>query len=430
MMRSSIGTDQACRLEDAVVSEQSVVTLFIGRGRNEQEEKSGSRPPRGVQLSSTTMIISPYPPPVDGIGHHSRDLANGFQSLGHHVEILAPRRRSEPELSQEGDRQIRRMLNPYLAKKQSTIALFDQVCPTLIVVQFTVPSLHACIPATLNIMEEAQKRGVPVVTIFHEAVREIRRFGPPGRHLYRSVLSKTTLPVTLSDDAQFVMHALDSRSVQLFHGIRNLAPVTETSRAAIDKLFGGPGTVVLTMGFIHPRKGTDLLLEAAPAIFARLPPSARLIIAGSRKPQIPILRVLELSDTRYQEKIEALAKPLEKSGKVLRVPFIEESMISAALARASVFVLPYTDITQSGIAGLCLAGGCPVVANDLPGLHQLGGAAIYVDAHRPEELGEAIADVVGNQDKRAELLAAATKIRQNESFPALARSILRHLSLP
>lgn len=115
------------------------------------------------------------------------------------------------------------------------------------------------------------------------------------------------------------------------------------------------GPIVL-FGRLEPYKGVAVLARAMEELWKRRP-DARLVVAGRG----PAAR-----DVPQHEQIE------------LRERYIPESEVSDLLKEASVFVLPYTQASQSGVGLLAIAAGVPIVVTDTGALTDLAADPSYV----------------------------------------------------
>ena len=104
---------------------------------------------------------------------------------------------------------------------------------------------------------------------------------------------------------------------------------------------------ILFFGLIRPDKGLDVLIEALPAVAARVP-DVRLEVVGS--PRMPI------------EPLRERASALGVAGRInWDLRFVPDADVPALLARARVIALPYRWIEGSGVFATALARGVPPV---------------------------------------------------------------------
>lgn len=133
---------------------------------------------------------------------------------------------------------------------------------------------------------------------------------------------------------------------------------------------------LLFFGWLQPYKGLDLLLDAWPSILERCP-SASLTIAGDGP-----MRHLSTDSP---------------AGVTWDLRFIPEAEIDGMLRRHDALVLPYRDASQSGVVGLALANGLPVVATPVGGLEEQvrsSGCGVVSDAVSAPSFARAAADLL------------------------------------
>lgn len=131
-----------------------------------------------------------------------------------------------------------------------------------------------------------------------------------------------------------------------FDHLASVAPGLPPELTAED----GETPVVLFFGLLRPYKGLDVLLEAWRGV-----EGAQLWIVGA--PRMPI---------------EALRRGAPDG--VRWVPrFVSDAEAAAVFARATVAVLPYREIEQSGVLWTAVGLGVPVIASDVGGFAEVEG---------------------------------------------------------
>lgn len=162
------------------------------------------------------------------------------------------------------------------------------------------------------------------------------------------------------------------------------------------------GPLAAAVAVMRPQKRLDVLVDAAPLIFARAP-EARLAIVGEGP----------LSEELHAR---AAALGLDRDPRFAFLPFAPPA--SRHLRALDVFVLP------SGWEGLpisileALACGVPQVATDVGGTGEAvldGETGLLVAPHDPPALAEAIATLLADPGRREEM-AAASRARHAERF--------------
>lgn len=159
--------------------------------------------------------------------------------------------------------------------------------------------------------------------------------------------------------------------------------------------------MMLHVGSTIPRKRIDILLRIFAALHKRFP-KLRLVRVGGA----------------LTEAQRRLASQLELEHLILELPFLEKSVLAAVYRKATVLLQP-SDAEGFGLPIVeALACGTPVVASDLPVLHEVGGeATTYCPVADVSVWAEAVAMLLherqeepGQWDKRRALgLAQAAK---------------------
>jgi glycosyltransferase-like protein len=144
------------------------------------------------------------------------------------------------------------------------------------------------------------------------------------------------------------------------------------------------GRYVLAVGGIEPRKGSIDLLVAFARVRSAIP-DVRLVFAGGET----------LFDYRgYREQFDRLA--LELDIPYTMVGVVADDQMPSLIAASS--ALAFVSLKEGfGLAAMeALAAGVPVIARDLPVLHEvLGGAALYADG--PEAITGALVSALTGQ---------------------------------
>ena len=143
--------------------------------------------------------------------------------------------------------------------------------------------------------------------------------------------------------------------------------------------------VVLFFGLLRPYKGLDVLLEAWRGI-----QGAELWIVGKPRMDTAPLRAQAPPGVRFLER------------------FVTEAEAAALFRRADVAVLPYREIDQSGVLFSALAFGTPLILSAVGGFTEVE-PAVHVPPGDPAALHDALAALLTDEPRRAELRAAALR---------------------
>lgn len=159
--------------------------------------------------------------------------------------------------------------------------------------------------------------------------------------------------------------------------------------------------VVLCFGLMRPYKGIDVLLEAWRGI-----EGAELWIAGMPRMDIEPLLAAAPPGVRFVPR------------------FIGDTELPGYFRAASLVVLPYREIDQSGVLFTALAFGKPLLLSDVGGFPEVAatGAARIVPAGDPSALHDALAALLADPSALGEMAAQAAGAGQGEySWESIAR---------
>jgi glycosyltransferase involved in cell wall biosynthesis len=162
--------------------------------------------------------------------------------------------------------------------------------------------------------------------------------------------------------------------------------------------------VVLCFGLMRPYKGIDVLLEAWRGI-----EGAELWIAGMPRMDIAPLRRTAPPGVRFVPR------------------FIGDTELPDYFRAASLVVLPYREIDQSGVLFTALAFGKPLLLSDVGGFPEVArtGAARVVPAGDASALHGALAGLLADPASLREMAARASEAAAGEySWQSIARRTL------
>lgn len=152
---------------------------------------------------------------------------------------------------------------------------------------------------------------------------------------------------------------------------------------------------LLFVGRLVEKKGVDVLLRALPEVVARHP-TLRLHIAGGGPLETELKQLVEQQD---------MANHIRFLGPQ------PQSQLPALYRNATLLVAPFRVARGGDQEGLglvpveALGCGCPVVASDLPALHDVFGQRTYalVPPDEPSALAERIADLLDDAAQRGRM---------------------------
>ncbi len=372
------------------------------------------------------LLLSPWPPPPDGVGFHSVALVNSWCAEGHETLVVTSRLKrhtgTDPSDSHPDQVSVARVLG--LTPRRTTYQLIRDFRPDVVVVQFTIASQNTSLVSTLSLMSRLRRSGLPLVVAFHESAREISHLGPLSKLIYRLAARETTYPIAYSRAASLALKnsGLFKDVSEVPHGCRKVTQVSPEVIARVRNRYDITAPLVLSLGFAHPDKGTELLANSVAAISQRVHGDVQFLFAGSPRKRRGIFRLMGRTDQKYHDRtMNGLASLPGASVEICG--FVPEEDLMALLTLSAAVVLPYRRATQSGIANLALSARAVIVASDIPELREdLGAAAHYFRAGSSTDLTDTVISVL-TTDQEPFRREAATRASER-SYDATAAALL------
>lgn len=344
-----------------------------------------------------------------GVKAHVDDLARSLLALGHDVRVLAPV--DDPDAADlpawvtpagravpiPYNGSVARLVFGPLSLARTRRWLRESRLDVLHIHEPMVPSVSmlACFAAS-----------GPIVATFHTATTRSRALQVFGSVL-QPALEKITARIAVSPAARrVVVEHVDDDAVLIPNGV-------DVARfAGAEPLPGRPPapTVVFLGRIDEPRKGLAVLLEALPALVERVP-DVRLLVAGPG----------DAGDARA-------AVPPSLRGRVELLGLVSEQDKPRVYASGDVYCAPNTHGESFGIVLTeAMATGTPVVASALPAFRRVlddGRLGVLFPVGDASALATALADLLGDADRRAALSAAAgTAVRAYDWSSVTARVV-------
>jgi phosphatidylinositol alpha-mannosyltransferase len=271
--------------------------------------------------------------------------------------------------------------------------------------RFDVLHLHEPTVPSLSMLACFAARGGMVAT-FHTATARSRALQVFGTTLQPG-LEKITGRIAVSPAARrVVVEHLGHDAVLVPNGVY------------VDRFAGAKplddlpaGRRIVFLGRIdEPRKGLDLLLEALPAIAARVP-DVQLLVAGPGD----VEEVREAIDPRVADRVHLLG-------------LVSEADKPRVYASGDVYVAPNTHGESFGIVLIeAMATGTPVVASDLPAFRRVlddGEAGVLFPVGDTAALAASVAALLLDDERRRHLSVAASRVVQAYDWHHVARQVV------
>lgn len=285
---------------------------------------------------------------------HALALAEALAALGEQVTVVGLGRSGDTTFYRPVDARVQVVVAPLPDVPDEP--LDDKVARSIEVLGAAVdPAAHDVLHAQDCIAANAV-RGRCVRTVHH-----LDAFTTPALVACheRAVLRPPVL-VCVSQQVAAEVRATRGRTATVVpNGVDAAAFATADGAAWRARLGGRP--LVVTVGGIEPRKGSDELVEA----LALLPPGAVLAVGGGET----------LFDHRpFRARVDARVAELGVDVRVLGP--LPQPEVPALVAAADVFALPSRKEGFGMAAMEALAAGRPVVLRDLPVFREVFGSAV------------------------------------------------------
>jgi len=357
-------------------------------------------------------LVCPYQWDIPGgVQYHVRDLAETLRGLGHHVEILTPAEREESlpgEWVTFAGRTVPIPYNGSMASLQFGPVSAARVRRWLRDGHFDVVHVHEPAPPSVSLLVCMIAKG-PIVATFHAATTRSKWLAA-WAPVVSPWMERISGRIAVSDFARRVqVEHLGGDAVIIPNGVHVDAFAAGPSLPGYTRGADGP-----TIGFLgryaEPRKGLPVLVEAMRTV-VRQHPGARLLIAGRGDP----------ADVR-----ELIGEDLRPH--VVLLGEISEADKGAFLRSVDVYCAPNLLGESFGVVLIeALAAGAPIVASDLDAFARVleaGTAGVLVPRGDAAALGQALADLLADPGRRAELTVRGAEVAAAYDWQVLARRIL------
>jgi phosphatidylinositol alpha-mannosyltransferase len=374
------------------------------------ETAAGCAKPVGTPSALKIGIVCPYSFDVPGgVQGHVVDLARALLARGHQVSVLAPADEDAdlPWFVQPAGKALAIPYNGSVARLQFGPVSYGRVRRWIREGNFDVLHLHEPTAPSLSLLALKVADG-PIVATFHTSTprsRTLSAFQP----VLRPLLEKVTARIAVSALARRVqVEHSGGDAVEIPNGVdlaffAKARPLPGYPRAG--------GTLGFVGRYTEPRKGMDVLLDAARRLLPDFP-DLRLLVVGRGDPD-------ELHRTAGPE----LAPHLELLGQV------DDATKARALRSVDVYCAPNIGGESFGmILTEAMAAGTAVAASGLDSFRRVlddGRAGMLTPPGDPIALAAALRELLADPARRGALAAAAGERVTRYDWPVVVTQVLR-----
>jgi phosphatidylinositol alpha-mannosyltransferase len=355
------------------------------------------------------IVSQPYYPQNGGVSEHVHHSALELRRLGHDVDVVTSRFRTDRENAEGLLRVGRNMLVPTLgafANVNAGLSLRQEV-GTIVRREYDVIHVHEPFAPTLPLVALGSAPAAAVVGgTFHASssrgvgYRVFRRLLQPfarrlDARIAVSQAARRFVARHFDEDYEIIPNGVDSGR---FHPRIEPLPQWNPSRPTL-----------LFVGRFYRRKGVPVLLDALPRI-ARECPDVRLLVVGGG-PLGPWYRQLA---SRAPCEVEFLGE-------------LSREDIARAYRTADVAVVPSTGNESFGIVHLeAMASGTPIVASDIEGYREIlapGREALLFPNRDADGLAQAVLRILQNPELARTMSAAGREKAARFAWSDIARRL-------
>lgn len=354
-------------------------------------------------------LVCPYS--VDfpgGVQSHVLDLAKYLRDIGHHASVLIPGKSLTdlPEYVVATGKSIPIPYNGSVARLSFSPGAHKKVKEWLKEGQFDVIHVHEPNAPSVSLLAMMQS-DVPIVATFHTSTTAslwLKTFQGVLRPYNEKICGK----IVVSELArQWQMNALNSDALEIPNGV-NCDFFTHAQ-----PLEGYPRTQI-TIGFLgrydEPRKGIDVLIEAAKKVVEHYPQVQFLIIGGG-------------DEARIRTKLGELADNFVFLGSV------SDADKARALRSMDIYCAPQLFGESFGIVLVeAMAAGTPVVASDLPAFKKVladGAFGKLFSKGNGEQLADTLCELIADKATRKSMSDKGLLAARQYDWEVVANNILK-----
>ncbi|WP_024805664.1 glycosyltransferase family 4 protein [Nocardia sp. BMG51109] len=354
-------------------------------------------------------MVCPYSFDVPGgVQSHVVELAEVLIERGHRVSVLAPSAENTtlPGFVVSAGKAVAIPYNGSVARLSFGPTAYNRIRRWIADNDFDVLHIHEPNAPSLSMLALKIAEG-PIVATFHTSTTKSLVLST-FQGVLRPYHEKISGRIAVSELARrWQVEALGGDAVEIPNGV----DVPAFAHAPLLDGYPRSGGTVLFLGrYDEPRKGMAVLLGALPALVRR-------------HPDVQILIVGRGDEERLRREAGELAGHLRFLGQV------SDGEKASAMRSADVYCAPNIGGESFGIVLVeAMAAGTAVVASELDAFRRVlrdGSAGMLVPVGDSARMASAINELLGDAQRRDNLVRAANQVVGEYDWPVVAEQILR-----
>ena len=339
----------------------------------------------------TIAILTPNLHQHDGITANSINLIKAWLEAGFCVQVFnLGRFRVEFEVELVGIESLKRYKKSTDNSKKKKIPVKNF---HVMVVQYAISTYWLRILFLNKYLNN--KQSFKFHLMCHEPVREILILKSLGKYIYKNALAKSSKTFVFSSEAFTCLNSLSKTGV-----IKIPLEVPKSTRS-IGSNARYPN--FLLMGYYLKDKGFELGLEAFINAFVETKVHTTLTIVVSARQRFGSARIYTRRDRKNLNDFRKLVAVFQNqfSGVIQMNDFLTIEELEKTIDKADFLLLPYSKITNSGVAANAKSQGLPVISSNLlPLLEAFGDSGIYVKDGSVKSWSKIIQEIITNPNWR------------------------------
>jgi glycosyltransferase involved in cell wall biosynthesis len=339
------------------------------------------------------LFVTPSLRLRDGITANSLNLMRGWLESGFEVLVLNP---SKFGMEVEGLFSSSQSFVAYLEGESafSNITESEYVADTA-VIQYAISAYWL---RTYWIHRWLKLTSVKsVVLCCHEPIREIKLLKGLGKRIYASAFKNCYKIVLFSAHACELVKTLTDKEVEVYSLPVPKRGVSQGSQSAHPHF--------LMLGYYLRDKGFEMGLESFIAALRVTKSSIILSVIVSVRERVGSARIFSCRDRRdFEEFQDQLTQAQNYFPANINVfGYLTEAEMESVISKSDYLLMPYVQITNSGVAVTAKAHGIPVISSDLkPLIEAFGDSAFFFSAGSSLDLQERLESIISDPNWKIE----------------------------
>jgi glycosyltransferase involved in cell wall biosynthesis len=339
------------------------------------------------------LFVTPSLRLRDGITANSLNLMRGWLESGFEVLVLNP---SKFGMEVEGLFSSSQSFVAYLEGESafSNITESEYVADTA-VIQYAISAYWF---RTYWIHRWLKLTSVKsVVLCCHEPIREIKLLKGLGKRIYASAFKNCYKIVLFSAHACELVKTLTDKEVEVYSLPVPKRGVSQGSQSAHPHF--------LMLGYYLRDKGFEMGLESFIAALRATKTSIVLSVIVSVRERVGSARIFSYRDRRNFEEFQNQLTQAQNDfpASINIFGYLTDVEMESVISTSDYLLMPYVQITNSGVAATAKAHGIPVISSDLkPLIEAFGESAFFFSAGSRLDLQERLESIISDPNWKIE----------------------------